>query len=185
MAAEASFMLSTALCQTVRSPFRKGPVAPQSLTQTCRCAVFPGSSPQSRNSFEQKLPSNMRKSLRLKPYLRVAAAEPIVQAASSVGDIYVPYETMIVLRPDMSEEERDVELAKFEAFLVKEGAQDVKALVRGNQSLAYPIKGYWEAVYVLYSYTGKRSISQAVQKLLSTPIVGAESNVLRHMTFVN
>lgn len=38
---------------------------------------------------------------------------------------------------------------------------------------------------MLYNYTGKRSISQAVQKLLSTPVVGAESNILRHMTFVN
>lgn len=38
---------------------------------------------------------------------------------------------------------------------------------------------------MLYNYTGKRSISQAVQKLLSTPTVGTVSNVLRHMTFVN
>jgi hypothetical protein len=96
---------------------------------------------------------------------------------------YVWYETMIVLRPDLTEEERcaqptlvfpeercflshdkqlrhlsscqdantrchalamccrDVELAKFEAFLKKENAQEISALVRGNQHLAYPIKG--------------------------------------------
>ena len=36
---------------------------------------------------------------------------------------------------------RDVELAKFEAFLKKENAQEISALVRGNQHLAYPIKG--------------------------------------------
>jgi hypothetical protein len=44
---------------------------------------------------------------------------------------------------------------------------------------------FWEGIYVLYNYNGKRSISQAVQKLLSTPVVGNESNILRHMTFVN
>ena len=43
----------------------------------------------------------------------------------------------------------DLELAKFEAFLKKEGGAGVSALVRGRQRLAYPIKGYWEGVYVL------------------------------------
>ena len=50
------------------------------------------------------------------------------------------YETMLVLRPDMSEEERDQELAKFEAFLKKEASKDIKVTVRGRQRLAYPIK---------------------------------------------
>lgn len=77
----------------------------------------------------------------------------------------------------------DLELAKFEAFLKKEGGSGVSALVRGRQRLAYPIKGYWEGQYVLYRYAAKRATSQGVQKLLSTPAVGAEANVLRHMTF--
>lgn len=77
----------------------------------------------------------------------------------------------------------DLELAKFEAFLKKEGGSGVTALVRGRQRLAYPIKGHWEGIYVLYRYAAKRATSQGVQKLLSTPAVGAEQNVLRHMTF--
>ncbi|CAK0749917.1 hypothetical protein CVIRNUC_001948 [Coccomyxa viridis] len=97
---------------------------------------------------------------------------------------YVWYETMIVLRPDLTEEDRDVELAKFEAFLKKENAQEISALVRGNQHLAYPIKGFWDGIYVLYTYAAQRKTSHAVQKLLSTPVVGKEKNVLRHMTFI-
>ena len=79
------------------------------------------------------------------------------------------YETMIVLRPDMTDEERcastsllpscsfpdnyglskhvdiviiscrDSELAKFEAFLSKLGGSNTRAMVRGRQRLAYPI----------------------------------------------
>jgi hypothetical protein len=37
---------------------------------------------------------------------------------------------------------RDVELAKFEAFLKQHETLDISALVRGSQRLAYPIKGY-------------------------------------------
>lgn len=36
---------------------------------------------------------------------------------------------------------RDVELAKFEAFLKKEDAKEISALVRGSQHLAYSMKG--------------------------------------------
>lgn len=42
---------------------------------------------------------------------------------------------------------------------------------------------FWEGIYVLYTYAAKRTTSQKVQKHLSTPIVGGEANVLRHMTF--
>ena len=44
---------------------------------------------------------------------------------------------------------------------------------------------FWDGVYVLYTYTAKRSTSQGVQKLLSKPAIGGDtSNILRHMTFV-
>lgn len=43
---------------------------------------------------------------------------------------------------------------------------------------------FWDGIYVLYTYAAQRKTSQAVQKLLSTPVVGQEKNVLRHMTFI-
>ena len=50
------------------------------------------------------------------------------------------YETMLVLRPSMADEERDQELAKFQAFLQKQGASQLSDMVRGRQRLAYHIK---------------------------------------------
>lgn len=93
------------------------------------------------------------------------------------------YETMIVMRPDMTDEQRDTELAKFEAFLKKQDAHDVNVTVRGRQRLAYPIKRFGEGIYVLYTYAAGPTVSQSVQRMLSTPEAGAELNVLRHMTF--
>ncbi len=40
----------------------------------------------------------------------------------------------------MSSSCRDLELAKFEAFLKQNNAADLKATIRGRQKLAYPIK---------------------------------------------
>lgn len=93
------------------------------------------------------------------------------------------YETLIVLRPDMTDEQRDIELAKFQAFLEKESAHNVQVTVRGRQRLAYPIKNFAEGIYVLYTYAAAPHVSQAVQKTLSTPEAGSELNILRHMTF--
>ena len=102
-----------------------------------------------------------------------------------------------------------MELAKFEAYLQKQDAVGIDVMVRNaTQRLAYPIKGsvcftrmgkysqnagskrrisyrYWEGIYVLYTYAANPATTQGVQKLLSTPVVGAESNILRHMTFKN
>lgn len=39
---------------------------------------------------------------------------------------------------------------------------------------------FWDGIFVLYDYTAPRQASQAVQKYLSTPIVGSEMNILRY-----
>eukprot|EP00877_Chromochloris_zofingiensis_P000294 jgi/Chrzof1/10265/Cz04g34230.t1 len=93
------------------------------------------------------------------------------------------YETMLVLRATLSDEERDKELAKFEAFLNKEECMHINALVRGRSRMAYPIKSSWEGIYVLYTYAAKRQTARTVQLLLSNPEAGSEDKVLRHITF--
>ena len=93
------------------------------------------------------------------------------------------YETMLVLTPTLNDEERDKELAKFEAFLNKEGCSNISALVRGRSRMAYPIKTNWEGIYVLYTYAAKRQTARTVQLLLSNPEAGSEDKLLRHITF--
>lgn len=51
------------------------------------------------------------------------------------------YETVLVLRPDMADDERDRQLAKLEAFLGTEGAQNVDCSVKGRTRMAYPVNG--------------------------------------------
>lgn len=41
---------------------------------------------------------------------------------------------------------------------------------------------FTEGIYALYTYTASPPTSQAVQRLLSTPVAGGEFNILRHMT---
>ncbi|KAI8470692.1 MAG: hypothetical protein J3K34DRAFT_419575 [Monoraphidium minutum] len=94
------------------------------------------------------------------------------------------YETMLVLRATLGDEDRDKELAKFEAFLNKEQCMHINALVRNRSRLAYPMKGTnWEGIYVLYTFAARRSTARAVQQLLSNPEAGSEDVILRFTTF--
>jgi small subunit ribosomal protein S6 len=58
----------------------------------------------------------------------------------------------------------------------------VEAMVRGRHRMAYPIKGNWEGIYVLFSFLAGPATAPQVQILLSNPPAGSEDNILRHMT---
>ncbi|KAL6771477.1 PRPS6 [Auxenochlorella protothecoides x Auxenochlorella symbiontica] len=105
-----------------------------------------------------------------------------IETTDDVPPGFTNYETLIILRPTLSEQERDQELAKFEAFLKGKAARRVNVTLRGRQRLAYPIRKFTEGIYALYTYTASPPTSQAVQRLLSTPVAGGEFNILRHMT---
>lgn len=95
---------------------------------------------------------------------------------------YHLYETMMILKPSLSDEERDREMAKFEAYLNKEECFNISAIVKPRTRLAYPMKKESDGIYVLYNYCARRQTARAVQLLLSNPEAGAEDIVLRHIT---
>ncbi|KXZ47902.1 hypothetical protein GPECTOR_32g515 [Gonium pectorale] len=117
-----------------------------------------------------------------RPQRVVLSSAVAEQAAPKLELGWHKYETMLILKPTLNDEERDRELAKFEAYLNKEGCYDINSLVRGRHKLAYPIKKEEEGTFVLYTFTAKRQTARSVQLLLSNPEAGAEDTVLRHIT---
>merc|ERR1712093_9239 len=74
------------------------------------------------------------------------------------------YETIIILRPDMLDEEKDRQLTKYEAFLTSQGAEDIDCVTKGRQTMSYPIEGHWDGLYVLFRFTASGVIAKSVQK---------------------
>mmetsp|Transcript_2121 Transcript_2121/g.7367 ORF Transcript_2121/g.7367 Transcript_2121/m.7367 type:complete len:148 (+) Transcript_2121:53-496(+) len=93
------------------------------------------------------------------------------------------YETMMLVRPDATEEERGAEMKLFEDVLVANGASEVSMQDRGEQPLAYPIGGYIAACYVVFAYTAPPAAAKTAQLELMAPVVGQVKAVLRQMTF--
>lgn len=97
------------------------------------------------------------------------------------------YETMVVLRPDMSEDERLAFTQKYEELLVAGGGMYVEVFNRGVIPLAYSIRKknkagesntYLDGIYLLFTYfTKPDSLSVLAETLL------ADDDVVRSSSF--
>ncbi|KAL5551574.1 hypothetical protein UlMin_001750 [Ulmus minor] len=97
------------------------------------------------------------------------------------------YETMAVLRPDMSEDERLALTQKYEELLVAGGGMYVEVFNRGVIPLAYSIKKknkagetntYLDGIYLLFTYFTKPESIEALEGTLNT-----DDDVIRSSTF--
>ncbi|KAD4384779.1 hypothetical protein R6Q59_011059 [Mikania micrantha] len=98
------------------------------------------------------------------------------------------YETMAVLRPDMSEDERLSLTQKYEELLVAGGGMYVEVFNRGVIPLAYSIKKknkagetntYLDGIYLLFTYFTKPESVEVLEKALI-----ADDDVIRSSTFI-
>lgn len=97
------------------------------------------------------------------------------------------YETMAVLRPDLTEDERLVVTQKYEELLVAGGGMYVEVFNRGVIPLAYSIKtknkagetnSYFDGIYLLFTYFTKPESISALETMLKT-----DDDVIRSSTF--
>ncbi|XP_058095872.1 small ribosomal subunit protein bS6c alpha [Magnolia sinica] len=97
------------------------------------------------------------------------------------------YETMAVLRPDMSEDERLTLTQKYEELLVAGGGMYVEVFNRGVIPLAYSIKKknkagetnkYLDGIYLLFTYFTKPESMDVLEARLK-----ADDDVIRSSSF--
>ncbi|KAH9775044.1 hypothetical protein WN944_012820 [Citrus x changshan-huyou] len=97
------------------------------------------------------------------------------------------YETMMVLRPDMSEDERLALTQKYEELLVAGGGMYVEVFNRGVIPLAYSIRKrnkagesntYLDGIYLLFTYFTKPESIEALERTMK-----ADDDVIRSSSF--
>ncbi len=87
------------------------------------------------------------------------------------------YETLYVVEPTLNEEELKSLMSEFEEYLKSEGAEVLKSELWGKKNLAYPIKKFKQAYYVLMHYRAKPSAPKLLENRFRI-----KDPVLRHMT---
>lgn len=62
------------------------------------------------------------------------------------------YETLFILRPDLTDEQVEQAIAKYQTILQDQGATDLEVQNRGKRRLAYEIKKQRDGFYVQFNY---------------------------------
>lgn len=62
------------------------------------------------------------------------------------------YETMYILRPDLSDEVVEQSISKYQTILKDRGVEDIQTQHRGKRRLAYPINKHRDGIYIQMNY---------------------------------
>ena len=87
------------------------------------------------------------------------------------------YETMYILRPDLTEEQVEQAVAKYKSILQEQGAYDLEIQHRGKRRLAYEIDRHREGIYIQMNYQGPPTQIAVLQKAM-----GLSEEVIRYLT---
>lgn len=69
-----------------------------------------------------------------------------------MSDFY--YETMYILRPDLTEEQVEQAVTRYQTQITENGGDLLETQHRGKRRLAYPILKHKEGIYIQMNYKG-------------------------------
>lgn len=87
------------------------------------------------------------------------------------------YETMYILRPDLSDETVDNAIGRYQTILREQGAEIKETQHRGKRRLAYEIDRHREGIYIQMNYTGPGSVVAPMERAMRL-----SEEVLRYLT---
>lgn len=89
------------------------------------------------------------------------------------------YETVFLIIPSLSEEETEGIILKMADIISKKKGKMISKEEWGKRKLAYPIKKFEEAFYVLFHYEGKREIPAELERRFKQT-----DAILRYLTVI-
>ncbi len=76
------------------------------------------------------------------------------------------YETLYIIRPDLSEEQLEQVILQYQTLLQDQGATDIAIQHRGKRRLAYPIKKFREGVYIQIDFKGSGTAVSVMERAM-------------------
>nr|YP_010337841.1 ribosomal protein S6 [Timspurckia oligopyrenoides]UNJ17426.1 ribosomal protein S6 [Timspurckia oligopyrenoides] len=87
------------------------------------------------------------------------------------------YETIYILRPDISEEIILSVINKYQNILISQGGKNIFIQNRGRRHLTYSIKRYHDGIYIQMNYEGNGELVKMLQKEMNF-----DDNIIRILT---
>jgi len=87
------------------------------------------------------------------------------------------YETMYILRPDISDEVVDQTISRYQDMLSESGADMMETQHRGKRRLAYEINRYREGIYIQMNYQAPGTAIAPMERAMRL-----SEDVIRYLT---
>lgn len=87
------------------------------------------------------------------------------------------YETMYILRPDLTDEQVDQAITKYQTILRDQGAENLETQHRGKRRLAYEIQKQRDGIYIQMNYQVKGSAIAILERAMRL-----SEEVIRYLT---
>lgn len=87
------------------------------------------------------------------------------------------YEMMYIMRPDLSEEQVNETVNRYQEFLSERGAESIDIINRGKRRLAYPIEKFLDGIYIQVNYQADGTQIAPLERAMRL-----SEEVIRYMT---
>ncbi|HIK06392.1 MAG TPA: 30S ribosomal protein S6 [Trichormus sp. M33_DOE_039] len=87
------------------------------------------------------------------------------------------YETLYILRPDLTDEQVELAIAKYQNLLKEQGADNIEIQNRGKRRLAYEINRHRDGIYIQVNYTGPGTVIAPLERAMRL-----SEEVIRYLT---
>lgn len=87
------------------------------------------------------------------------------------------YETMYILRPDLTDEQVEVAIGKYQNLLREQGAEQLEVQHRGKRRLAYEIRKQRDGIYIQMNYKAKGAAIAPLERSMRL-----SDDVVRYLT---
>jgi small subunit ribosomal protein S6 len=91
----------------------------------------------------------------------------------------VSYETIYLLKPDITEDSLLKIIEQYQGILVERGAKNISIENRGRRQLKYPIKRHKDGVYIQMNYEATGEVTNLIEKSMKI-----NETIIRYMTTV-
>jgi small subunit ribosomal protein S6 len=89
----------------------------------------------------------------------------------------VSYETIYLLKPDLTEDNLLKIVEQYQGILVERGAKNITIENRGRRHLKYPIKRVKDGVYIQMNYEANGEVISLIEKSMKI-----NDSIIRYMT---
>ena len=89
----------------------------------------------------------------------------------------VSYETIYLLKPDLTEDSLLKIVEQYQGILVERGAKNITIENRGRRHLKYPIKRIKDGVYIQMNYEANGEVINLIEKSMKI-----NDSIIRYMT---